>query len=214
MNKLPIARNTDIVEQDLGNEVLLYNLKTHRFFNLNETSAIVYKACDGNTTFADLKSKHKFTDDLIYLALDELKRYDLLGDYQSEYFGNLPRREVIKRVGLASMIALPIITGMIAPRSVNAASGGCTSNADCPANNVCDSVTGTCVQCTDNSQCPVNTVCANNICVECTSDSDCGGNINAPFCSTASNTCVQCLTDNDCITLGISSTCSASNTCI
>jgi Cys-rich repeat protein len=197
MQKLPIARNTNIIEQESGKEVLIYDLKTHRFFNLNETSAIIYRACDGITTFADLKSKHKLTDDLIYFALDELKRNDLLGDYQSEHFGNLSRRAVIKKVGLASMIALPVITGMVAPLPVNAASGGCTSNADCAPPNVCDSVTGNCVECTADVNCPANNVCSvSNTCVECNSNADCATNPTVPIC--ANNTCVECITDSDC----------------
>lgn len=191
MKKLPIAKNTNIVEQESGKEVLLYDLKTHRFFNLNETSAIIYRACDGLTTFADLKSKHKFTDDLIYLALDELKRNDLLDDYQSEHFGNMSRRAVIKKVGLTSMIALPMITGMVAPLPVNAASGGCTSNAECPPATVCDGVTGTCV--------------------ECTSNVDCIANPTASICDSASNTCVECFTDSDCVS-GAAPLC-VNNTC-
>jgi hypothetical protein len=62
MNKLPIARNADIVVQTLGKEVLIYDLNTHKAYNLNETSAIVYQACDGKTLFDELREKHKFIE--------------------------------------------------------------------------------------------------------------------------------------------------------
>lgn len=203
MHKLPIARNTNIVEQESGKEVLIYDLKSHRFFTLNETSAIIYKACNGVTSFADLKSKYKFTDDLIYFTLDELKRHDLLDDYQSGHFGNLSRRAVIKRVGLASLIALPVISSLVAPLPVSAASAGCTSNADCfanPATPYCSTATNTCVQCRANADCPANTVCntGTNTCVQCISNIDCFANPATPYCNALTNTCVECFTNFDC----------------
>lgn len=123
--KLPKARTDNILEQNLKNETLIYDLQTHKALNLNETLTAVYKACDGKTSFEQLRRKHKFTDDFIYLALDELKNENLLGDvsYQSP-FANASRREVIKKVGLATVMVLPIITGLIAPKAAQAASGG------------------------------------------------------------------------------------------
>lgn len=124
MNTLPKARTENLVEQNLDKEILIYDLLTDKAFNLNETSTIVYQACDGKTTFAELRRKHKFTDEFVFLALDELKRNDLLAKeavYTSP-FADTNRREVIKKVGLASMFVLPIISGLIAPKAINAAS--------------------------------------------------------------------------------------------
>src|SRR5687768_4876472 len=115
MNKLPLARHQDVVIQELGKEILVYDLLTHKAYNLNETSAIVYQACGDGTTFSELKRKHKFTDELIFFALDELKREGLIEDKPTNHFGSLTRREVIRRVGLASMVALPVIIALSAP---------------------------------------------------------------------------------------------------
>lgn len=121
--KLPKPRTENLLEQHLAGETLIYDLSANKAFNLNETSATVYKACCEDLTFDELKGASEFTDDLIYLALDELKRNNLLDDaeYISPYAG-LNRREVIKKVGLASMIALPVITGLITPTAAHAAS--------------------------------------------------------------------------------------------
>ena len=73
MRLLPKARTTEIVERDLSKELLIYDLTTHKAYTLNETSKIVFKTCDGRTTFDELKEKHRFTDELIYFALDQLK---------------------------------------------------------------------------------------------------------------------------------------------
>ena len=136
---LPKARTTDIVVQDLGKEILLYDLITHKAFNLNETSSVVYQACNGRTSFEELKSKYKFTDDSIYLALDDFRKNNLIedGDFVSPFAG-MSRREAIRKVGLASMTALPVISSLAAPtaamaqsnRGVVASGGGVNASTD------------------------------------------------------------------------------------
>lgn len=115
MKNLPQARTENLVEQNLGKEVLIYDLLKHKAFNLNETLAVVYKACDGQTCFAELKHHYKFTDEFIYLALDELKRSELLADddARQSLFNGTSRREVIKKVGLATLLTLPLIAGLV-----------------------------------------------------------------------------------------------------
>ena len=120
--KLPSARNKDIVIQELGHELLIYDLLIHRAYQLNKTAMIVFNHCDGQTSFDQLNQQYKFTDELIHLTLDELARENLLaGDYQPRFAG-VSRREALKRVGLASMIALPVIAGLTAPTAISAAS--------------------------------------------------------------------------------------------
>lgn len=121
--KLPQAKHENIVVQHLKDETLIYDLTTNQAFCLNQTSAKVFNACNGKTTFAELKDKYKFTDDLIYLALDELKDKNLLAEnYRSNHFAGMTRRETIKKVGLATMIALPLVASMTAPKAAAAAS--------------------------------------------------------------------------------------------
>ncbi len=124
MNKLPKAITENFVVQDLNDEVLIYDLTKNKAFCLNQTSAIVYQSCDGETTLAELQSKSGFPQDLIHLTLSELERnkfIEISSDYVSSLNGML-RREAVKKVGLATMIALPIITSVSAPSAANAAS--------------------------------------------------------------------------------------------
>jgi len=121
--KLPKARNKNVVINELEKELLIYDLSINKAFCLNETTAIVFNACGTNRTFDDLKSDHNFTNDIVYLALDELRKNDLLAETYDSPFAGMSRREAVKKVGFASMIALPIISSMIAPSSANAASG-------------------------------------------------------------------------------------------
>lgn len=122
MNNLPPTRNENIVVQEAGVETLIYDLTTNKAYCLNETTAKVFHACGNNRTFADLRREHNFTDDLIYLTLDELAANNLIADYQSNYFSGLSRREVIRKVGLATMVALPVISSLVAPQAAHAAS--------------------------------------------------------------------------------------------
>lgn len=124
MNKLPKARNENIVVQNLADEVLIYDTNTNQAYCLNETSANIFNYCDGTTSFDELKTKYKYTDDLIFLALDELKEKNLL-DEKAEYgtpFAGMSRREAVRKVGFATMIALPVISAIIAPSAASAAS--------------------------------------------------------------------------------------------
>jgi hypothetical protein len=146
MHNLPIARHQNVVVQELGKQILIYDLNTHKAFNLNETSSIVYQSCDGKTTLEELKLRTKFTEEIIFLALDELKKENLIEENQpyNSPFSGMSRREAIRKVGLASMIALPVISSLVAPTSAMAQSGGfvpgsrtlrqtCFSSTDCEA---------------------------------------------------------------------------------
>ena len=139
---LPKAKTENMVVQDLGDELLIYNVTTHQAYTLNETSKIVFNSCDGPSNFDDLKRAFKFTDDLIHLTLDKLAANDLLEDYHDSHFAGLPRREVIKRIGFASVIALPVIFNLAVPTAAYAASVSC-AGVICNDNNAC--TTDSCV---------------------------------------------------------------------
>ena len=143
--QLPLARNEGIVVQDLDidEEILVYDLVTHKAYCLNPTVSVVYRACGAKSSFEGLKRKHNFTDEIIFLALDELKRANLLegdGSYVSPFAG-MSRREAIRRVGLASMIALPAISSLVVPTAAHAQSGlnpdftRCTTPGQCASGN-------------------------------------------------------------------------------
>src|SRR5690606_33109912 len=77
-------------------------------------------------------SKGDATDDLVWLALDQLNERNLLEEEIAPKFVGESRRDVLKKIGLGSMIALPIIASLAAPKSVLAASScHCESNFDC-----------------------------------------------------------------------------------
>lgn len=145
MNKLPISKTDNLVIQNFENEIVIYNLTNNKAFCLNETSAIVYQACDGNTTFDALKLKSNFTDELIHLTLAELEKQKFI-EFEADYvspFAGMTRREVVRKVGLATIIALPAIASLVAPTSANAQScvttgQPCSATPQFSQGNCCD----------------------------------------------------------------------------
>jgi hypothetical protein len=148
----PKARENDIVVQELKNEVILYDLVINQAYCLNETSAMVWNLCDGQSSVSDItrqlskKLNQPVTDDLVWLALDRFKTANLLSDNNEIEieFNGLSRRDVIRKIGFASMIALPVISSLVAPTAAIAQSAAClTSGQSCPTagvNQCCDTL--------------------------------------------------------------------------
>ena len=147
MNK-PKSRIENIVTQEMNNELLIYDLKDNKAFCLNETSAIIYQLCDGKRTVAEInnviakKLNQPVNDELIWLALDGLKKEGLLENSENFEinFNGLSRRQVIKKVGLSSLVVLPVIGSLVAPTAAATASLAvlfaiCSSPSSCQSGN-------------------------------------------------------------------------------
>ena len=126
-SQTPEARREGLVIQDMPDEVLVYDLNTNKAHCLNQTAAFVWKACDGNNSIADItnlfaqQSGDQINEDLIWLAIDQLKENDLLEKEINSKFKGESRRSVIKKIGLATVVALPIVASLAAPTSALAA---------------------------------------------------------------------------------------------
>ncbi len=126
----PVSRKANIVVRELENEVLLYDLILHKAYCLNQTSALVYQFCDGTnsvTEISDLVSeelKTLISEDLVWLALKQLKKQNLLEpeDAIAAQVTGFPRRELLKKARLSSLVMLPAIVAIVAPTAVMAAS--------------------------------------------------------------------------------------------
>ena len=158
MTKFPVARSHNAVVQNLPDEVLIYDLNINKAYCLNSTSALIYRLCDGNHSIADIsqnltrKLNQPVSEEIVRLALDEMKKQDLLsnGDELDTEFEDVSRRDLIRRIGFTSVLALPLISTVIAPTAVSAQSA-CTdggfpnSQGNCPVNQRC--VGGNCQAC-------------------------------------------------------------------
>ena len=144
--KKPLAKKADIVTQELPSELLIYNLATDRAFCLNETSAFVWKQADGQKTVGEIKGlmerefKTAVNEDLIWLALDQMSRDQLLESEleaeQEDKFIGISRREVVRRIAMSSLIALPVIASLATPvHAVGCPFSGAVTPDQCNANN-------------------------------------------------------------------------------
>jgi hypothetical protein len=147
--KLPSARKNGLVIQNLGGETLVYDTLQNRAHCLNENAAFIWGHCDGNHTVNDLSElmrsragNHRVSQEksleLAWIALGQLQSSNLLEtpiELPSEMRG-MTRRQLIKAAGIAALVAVPVISSMVAPKAAQAAtclaSGQpCTSSAEC-----------------------------------------------------------------------------------
>ena len=183
----PTARRDDLVVQETDDEVLVYDLRTNKASCLNSTAALVWKECDGTknvdqiTGAVSVASKTSVQRDLVRFALSELSKNRLLvRPHQDDSFSNrISRRQLVKKIGLSSAIAVPVVVSLLAPPAYAQASAcnvgticTCTiSGMDAQANpgqacapagtGGCNSMVGGCTCMATNSGTPVSPgVCA------------------------------------------------------
>lgn len=149
----PKARSENLVVQTLPGETLVYDITANHAHCLNETAAFVWSKCSGDLSIDDIA--HSATvafgkpvnADLVNFAVKELNDRKLLSE-SGVYLPEIPsRREAIKRLGLASAIAVPIIASLVAPSNVLASiSCGCANPGNCTsqAGNACPPGAFTC----------------------------------------------------------------------
>jgi len=148
------ARKEGLVIQEMPDEVLVFDLEINKAHCLNETSAFVWKACDGKNSVADItklfgdKSGTLVPEDLVWLALDQLKKENLIENTNEIVvdFNGMSRREVIRKVGLASVVALPLISSLVAPTDVSAQTSCASSHRaiGCHCDNSSQCASGNC----------------------------------------------------------------------
>ena len=154
----PIARKSGLVVQEVPDEVLVYDLESNKAHCLNQSAAMVWRSCDGKNSVAEIarlvedQAGGKVTEDFVWLAIDQLSENNLLEKEVAISFNGRSRREAIKKIGMASMIAVPVIASLVAPQSAlaaascscnnpsscgNAPNAGCASTVNCNGAGLC-----------------------------------------------------------------------------
>jgi hypothetical protein len=148
----PLARQEGLVIQRLDHEVLVYDLARHRAHCLNRSAAAIWEQCDGQTSVAELVRRLQAALDpavdaaFVLHGLRQLARRRLL----QQPLGRRPelsRREVLRRVGAAAALSLPLVVSILAPTAAEA--GSCVGNgAACgslPCCALCACIGGVCI---------------------------------------------------------------------
>lgn len=133
----PIARKEKLVVQEMPDEVLVYDLNTHKAHCLNKTAAFVWSHCDGKTTTNEIAKQMNAEwhtaagEDIVWLALRQLDKVRLLQEplVTPETRMRFSRREAMRKLGWAATMTLPLVASVIAPTAVFAAS--CVTQQDC-----------------------------------------------------------------------------------
>ncbi len=185
MNNLfrPKTDSSEFVIQELPDELLLYNLSKNKAYALNNTSGFVWQNCTGEKTIKEIANdlenhlQKNVPEELIWLTLKKLHAEDLIIIEDETIFNeiNTNRREILKKAGLATLVALPIVSSLIAPQAAAAQSGIILEQCS-----VCLTKTHEFTTCA--------TVCQDIIVGDCHDNSGCGQGIFLQLV-----TCGQCL---------------------
>jgi hypothetical protein len=141
----PLSRRDNLVVQEVKDEILIYDISESKAFCLNKTAALVWQACDGNKSVVEIgesisqKLKSAVNEDIIWLALELLKKGNLLENEITGKFAGVSRREAIRKIGLGSAIALPIVASLVVPTSTMAQSSLFAPGVSCTADSQCQS---------------------------------------------------------------------------
>lgn len=179
-NQPPRARRGDLVVQELPNEVLVYDLNSHKAHCLNETAAFAWNHCDGKTSAAEMAAlmekewSKPVNEEVVWLALKQLSRADLLEERiaPSEEGVRASRRAVLRKLGAAAAMA-PLVISIVAPTasagaSVPLACQACIKHLDitaqCPPE--CANFPGSCFQ---NDGCGSGRLAGTFTCLQCQS---------------------------------------------
>lgn len=163
-NPPALARNDELVVQDLSDEMLVYDLRNHKAHCLNKTAAFIWNHCDGQTTVDDIAKmmerewKTPVSEDAVWFALNKLSKAELLQERITlpEAKAGMSRRSAIRRLGVGALM-VPAVMTIVSPTAMAGASvpPACQAcikkNANilqCP--NECLNVPG---QCFDNAGC-------------------------------------------------------------
>ncbi len=137
---MPLARQDQLVVEELPDETLVYDLKRDKAHCLNRTAALVWQHCDGRTSVAEVAALLEeqlatpADEAVVWMALDRLGRAHLLSEPvtlpadKAQY----SRREVLRTLRrVAGISLLPMVASIVAPRA--AAQASCVTVAACAA---------------------------------------------------------------------------------
>jgi len=135
----PRARNDDLIVKEMPDEVLIYDLRSDKAHCLNRTAAFVWNYCDGRTSVATMTGRLKRELDtpvderVVWLALDQLSKKNLLDEKRvpPASMAGITRRHMMRAMGVAAVVAVPMVISIVAPVPAQAGSLGGTGDPCC-----------------------------------------------------------------------------------
>jgi Coenzyme PQQ synthesis protein D (PqqD) len=128
---LPVARHEGIHVEQLPDEVIAYDLASHKAHCLSPTAASVWHKCDGQNTAEDIAAKLqkegiKADEEMVWMVLHRLSKLGLLEEkiVLPEDAIVSSRREMIKKAAMFGGVMFLLTTTITAPTPAQASSGG------------------------------------------------------------------------------------------
>lgn len=121
MKVFPNVKTSEILQQVVGEELLIYNLETNQAFCLNQMSADIYNLCDGTNEIPLIAEKTQLPIEIVQVAINGFSKQNLLTETIK-----LPvsRRDLLRNLTITT-IALPVIQTIAVPIAAQAASSDC-----------------------------------------------------------------------------------------
>lgn len=138
----PLARKDDIITQEMPNETLVYDLKTHKAHCLNKTAALVWNRCDGNSTIEEITERlanelnSPIDISIVLLSIESLSAAGLLEESLAIETKDINRRQMMRKATIGAAITIPLVASIIAPEAAHAATcrpidALCTTSSQC-----------------------------------------------------------------------------------
>jgi len=123
-------KRKDTIVRQVGDEFLVYDLKTNKAHCLNRIAAEVWMLCDGKTTVAEIArkvdetAKSSVDEAVLELALSKLQEAGLIEQDSSGFEPAIPSRRVALGKRATAALALPLVTTILVPTAAQAVSPG------------------------------------------------------------------------------------------
>ncbi|HWN10680.1 MAG TPA: PqqD family peptide modification chaperone [Pyrinomonadaceae bacterium] len=152
---MPHARKSGLIVKKVDGEILIYDQERNKAHCLNQTAAKVWNYCDGKTTVAAAcrglagELGVPVDEKLIRYAVQQFSADHLLEtevEMPAFMIPGLNRRQMVRTLGLAAAVAVPLVSSILAPTPAQAATcipsgSGCSASSQC-CSGLCS--TGTC----------------------------------------------------------------------
>jgi hypothetical protein len=125
----PVARKAGLVKREVDGELLVYDLERDKAHCLNDSATRIWEYCDGESSVPEIAKllasdlNASVDHEFVWYALERLEKLHLLEEaaVPSALLSQISRRDAVRRIGLG-IVALPLITSIIAPTPAQAAS--------------------------------------------------------------------------------------------
>src|SRR4051812_4031448 len=139
----PVARRERLLVREGEDELVVYDLESHRAHSLSRAAALIWRHCDGRTTVAELAALlHRELDaapdeTVVWMALRRLGKAHLLRDPVTvpSQAVSCSRRELTRR--MAVLGGLAFVSSILVPEPVQAQSACRPDGAACISSTQC-----------------------------------------------------------------------------